>query len=77
MRRLRKSDVEELLDRYDADPIGALTLALSRLLDQPSQGFDALVDHAPLIAADRTLLHRRDVAALDALATRLNEQRSL
>jgi len=32
VRRLTKRDVEDLLERYDEDPIGALSAALRRLL---------------------------------------------
>ncbi|MCU1358712.1 MAG: hypothetical protein JWN99_1, partial [Ilumatobacteraceae bacterium] len=80
-RRLSKRDVELMLTTYDVDPVAALERALRRLTDRPDFGFDELLD---LLATDGSLspdrhrgLTARDVDALDALASELNETRRL
>jgi len=75
--RLRKRDVEALLETYDADPIGALTGALRHLLDDTSGSFPSLLAVAPLPDDRRALLLAHDVDALDALLAELNETRTL
>jgi hypothetical protein len=77
MARLRKSDVEALFDRYDTDPIGALTDALRRVLDRPDGSWQQLLTAAPLDDARRGLLASGDTRALDELARELNEHRML
>jgi hypothetical protein len=77
MARLRKSDVEALFDRYDTDPIGALTDALRRVLDQPDGSWQQLLTAAPIEDQRRGLLEDGDTRALDELARELNEQRTL
>jgi hypothetical protein len=37
VRRLTKRDVETLLERYDADPVGALSTALRRVLPEGAE----------------------------------------
>lgn len=76
-RRLRKIDVERLLAGYDDDPIEALTIALRIVLESPSASWSGLVTEAPLSSERRAALLRADQAALDALATELNELRTL
>jgi hypothetical protein len=80
-RRLSKRTVEVLLATYDADPVGALVIALRRLGEHPTADFDQLIQllaDEGRITVDRQLaLVRRDVAALDALASELNEARTL
>ena len=75
--RLRKVDVERLLDAYNADPIGALTVALRLVLDQPADSWHALVSAAPVDVDRRCALLAGDQASLDALLRELNELRSL
>lgn len=77
MARLTKRDVERLLNRYDSDPIGALTEALQRVLEAPESTFDELVVSPPFDATRRAALLARDTTALDDLAAELNESRSL
>lgn len=77
MNRLRKRDVETLLETYDADPIGALTGALRHVLEDPSGSFGSLLAVAPLPDHRRALLLAQDVDALDALLAELNETRTL
>jgi hypothetical protein len=74
---LRKRDVETLLAQYDTDPIGALTDALRRVLERPSDPFDALVAAAPFDEERRTALLARSVDALDQLVAELNETRTV
>ena len=74
---LRKTDVERLLTDYDADPIGALTTALRRVLQMGDATWTELLAAAPLDAGRRRLLLSGDEASLDRLAAELNERRSL
>jgi hypothetical protein len=75
--RLRKRDVEALLETYDTDPIGALTGALRLVLGDTSGSFVSLLASAPIDAERRALLLAHDVDALDALLAELNETRTL
>ena len=75
MSRLRKTDVEALLDRYDADQIGALTAALRVSLDRPDLEWTGLLKVAGFSCARRIRLQGNDPAALDELAAELNELR--
>lgn len=77
MRRLSKRHVEQLMTRYDSDPVGAVESALQHLYDLPATPFAELVAHAPLTDERRRSLLRHDLDALDALATELNENRAL
>jgi len=77
MGRLRKSDVEALLDDYDADPVGALADALRHVLDRPDATWQELLTAAPIDTARRTALLAGDTEALDELVRELNEQRTL
>ena len=77
MSRLRKRDVEALLDTYDTDPIGALTTALRQVFAEPSASFESLVNRAPFDDARRAALVAGDVDALDELLAELNEARTL
>jgi hypothetical protein len=77
MARLNKSDVEALLDAYDTNPVGALTVALSKVLVAPSATWEQLLELAPLDAGRRRALLARDQPALDSLARELNELRTL
>ena len=75
--RLKKVDVERLLNDYDADPIGALTTALCTVLQMPDATWAELLAAAPIDARRRHLLLSADQANLDQLAAELNERRSL
>ena len=77
MTALRKRDVEALWQRYDADPVGALTDALRLLLGTDETDWTALVKAAGFTCARRILLQARDQRALDELARELNELRRL
>jgi hypothetical protein len=70
-------DVERLLDGYDTDPIGALTVALRLVLDQPAASWHALVSAAPVDVDRRRALLVGDQDSLDALLRELNELRTL
>jgi len=74
---LKKRDVEVLLDRYDADPVAALTAALRVALDRPDLDFTALVKLAGFSCARRIRLQAQEPAALDELLAELNELRTL
>ena len=74
---LTKAQVERLLDDYDADPIGALTTALRRVLRMPDATWPELLAAAPIDAGRRQLLLSGDQASLDRLAAELNERRGL
>lgn len=75
--RLTKRNVETLLDRYDIDPIGALTTALRRVLEMPDANWDELLRAGPFTGAERACLGRGDDDALDELVGELNETRVL
>lgn len=77
MTALKKRDVEALLDRYDAEPVAALTDALRVALDRPDLEFTALVKLAGFSCARRIRLQAQEPAALDELLTELNELRTL
>lgn len=78
MARLTKADVVQLVDGYDADPIGALSTALRRVLDaDDSAGWPALLAMAPFDDERRAALGALDQRALDGLLVELNEQRSV
>lgn len=74
---LRKRDVEALLDRFDDDPVGALTIALQRVLGRPGATWLELLEAAPVSPERRRALAAEDQGALDDLARELNELRTL
>ncbi len=74
-RELTKSEVESLLNTFDADPVVALERALRVVLGRPNSSFDVLVSLLPVDRGKRLQLTRRETAALDALARDLNESR--
>lgn len=75
MTRLKKADAAALLDGYDTDPVAALTTALRVALDRPDLDWTALVKLAGFSCARRIRLQGNDPAALDELASELNELR--
>ena len=78
MARLTKRDAEALLERYDADPVGALTVALAKAIDAPAGAtWPELLFSAALSESRRAALINGETAALDALAVELNEARQL
>ena len=74
---LRKRDVEALLDRFDDDPVGALTIAMRRVLGRPDATWLELLAAAPVSRDRRRALAAADQDALDELARELNELRTL
>jgi hypothetical protein len=85
-RRLGKRHVEELLERYDADPVGALTIAMRVVMgvNDDSSGdagsdseLDGLVQRAGFDPVRARAIAQRRPEALDALAAELNELRTL
>lgn len=74
-RRLSKNDVEGLMNSVDADPFDALTRAMRRALGRPHATFETLVAMAPIDPIWRDGLVSGHAAALDRLATHLNELR--
>jgi hypothetical protein len=77
MGRLRKGDVERMMGGYDLDPIGALTVALRRVMDAPDASWEDLLRTAGFTCDRRIRLHTADPAALDELLRDLNELRTL
>ena len=81
MTRLTKRDVEALLDRYDADAIGALSTALAKVLGSgsgsESGSWPELVAAAHFDPRRTSALLAARPDALDALAAELNELREL
>jgi hypothetical protein len=61
---------------YDADPIGALTVALRIVLAMPDATWPELLAAAPLADSRRAALLVGEEGALDRLASELNELRS-
>jgi len=75
--RLKKADVERLLNDYDADPIAALTAALRTTMAMPDGTWESLLSAAPISCEQRERLLNGELAALDGLAAELNERRCL
>ena len=76
-RRLTKRHVEVLLRDYDADPIGALSVALRIVLRRPHAGWEELVGASGLGTDRRRALVAGETAALDELLAELNEGREI
>lgn len=74
-RRLTKSDVEQLMSMIDLDPVESLRRALGKVLGRPHSSFETLVGLAPIDQAWRGGLAAGHAAALDRLASHLNELR--
>ena len=74
---LSKRDVETLMNTLDSDPIAALTVALRRVLGRPHSSFETLVELSPVDGPWRDGLIAGHAAALDRLASHLNEFRGL
>ena len=75
--RLTKHAVEQLLEAYDLDPVGALTTALRVVLDRPGATWPELVAVLDVDDTRRAALLLGEERALDALAAELNERRTL
>lgn len=70
--------MERLLGAYDADPVGALSVALRTVLDEAADAtWPDLLARATITDSSRAALLNGEQAALDALAADLNEFRSL
>lgn len=77
LRCLRKTDVERLLTDFDRDPIGALTVAVTWVLQIDNPGWSPLIELCDLPADRAAALRRGDQVALDELLRDLNELRVL
>lgn len=77
MARLTKSDVERLARDYDADPTGALTIALVIVTGANDPDWMDMVGRLPFDSTRRARLVARDTAALDELFRDLVELRDL
>jgi hypothetical protein len=77
MTLLRKREVEEMMARYDHDPVVALTAALRIALDQPNADWSQLLLAAGFSDRRRWSLEQLDSDALDELLTELNELRTV
>jgi hypothetical protein len=77
LRRLRKADVERLLDGFDRDPIGVLTGALTQLLQIDNPGWAPLITLCSFSPDRADALQRADQNALDELLRDLNELRTI
>jgi hypothetical protein len=74
---LSKRDIEVLLDEYDNDPVGAVSVALRKLIDDHDAPWHVLVAGVPESVASRSLLEDHDISALDAVVKHLVENRRL
>jgi hypothetical protein len=74
---LTKRAVEELLATYDADPVGALTVALRIVLGRHDATWPEVVAAAGFDDTRRAALLIGEERSLDALAAELNERRTL
>jgi hypothetical protein len=72
-RRLGKTDVERLMNRYDEDPIDALTTALRIVTGRPHASWETLVAMLP----DGERLATLETTSLDRLAAEMNETRTI
>jgi ribosomal protein S13 len=75
--RLKKLDVERLLADYDADPVGALTVALRVVTGIGDARFPELLVAAGVSEARQQRLTTHDPDALDDLVRELNELRTV
>lgn len=73
--RLTKADVERLMNDVDTDPFDALGRTMCKVLGRPHCSFETLVGIAPIDEAWRAGLIAGHAAALDRLASFLNECR--
>ncbi len=74
---LTKRDIEELLDAYDIDPTGALTVALSKIVGTPVSGWTTALTFVPESIAPQSRLRECEIGALDAVVKHLVENRRL
>ena len=73
-RRLSKSDVEVLMRDIEFDPIGALAIAMGKVLGRPHARFETLVAVAPVDPAwpaIRALRHTGSIGAMVARASKV------
>lgn len=76
VKRLNKFDAERLMNDLDTDPVGALSAALAKVLDQPGGSWASLLAAAPIDERRRSALLACDPHAMDDLARELNELRT-
>jgi hypothetical protein len=74
---LSKRDIEDLLDSYDDNPVGALATALEKLVGTHDLAWDSLVAYVPEEVARPDRLLSQEIAALDAVVKHLVENRRL
>ena len=77
VRRLKKVEIESMLNAYDTDPTAALSAALCQTLEVDEPSWDRLIRLAATAGPQRTALLARETAALDDLLKLLVENRSL
>ena len=77
VRKLTKVEVERMLNTYDEDPVGTLTLAISLTSEVASQSWTDLVGNLGFDIHRTQSLRERDTEALDELLKSLVENRSL
>ena len=77
MRRLSKSDVEVLLQSYDADPTGSLLRAISIALESNFLNWQKAVEQLPGDAYNISALLQEETDHLDSLVKQLVEHRTL
>lgn len=77
VRKLTKIEVERMLDAYDHDPVGTLTLAISQTNETHSKEWAELVTELGYDPAHTQSLLDGRLDALDQLLKRLVENRSL
>ena len=77
MRKLTKREVETLLDTYDDDPMGALSVAISLTQEEMLDSWSEVVQKAELDENRAHRLREGHTEACDELLKRLVENRSL
>ena len=77
MRKLKKIEVERMLDTYDQDPLGTLSLAISLTKEVSCASWTELVQTLGYDDTRTKNLRDGQTDALDELLKRLVENRSL
>lgn len=77
MRRLRKSEVEELLDSYDAHPLDSLSTAIGQIMGTTFVSWQMAVASLPYDEKKKNELTKNLTQALDQLLKHLVEERTL
>ena len=77
VRKLKKSEVEAMLDAYDSGPVEALTTALTLTLETQGATWARLIEMAQFDVSRTADLMQMNTPALDELLKHLVENRSL